>query len=358
MGNRHTKQGFTLIELLVVIAIIALLVSILLPALASARETARSVVCKSSQRQLMIAVQSYATENQEWIAGPNTSNAIHLLAPIDRAYDMHFDTTPATPTSLVDWISPIVGEYAGFSTNRAKRTRQIFDEFGCPTASVQNDFLYNDAPDKDQFEEVLQTAGISQISFLSPRSWHYYPDQDSEMRNRLRHPDFPNGIPSPYFRPGHHRDLIFNPDYLPRMTQVGIQPSDKIYMSDATRYFEGQLLDFDIKADPSIYGSFTTSGPTFSGSTAFGRGHWSNDDYPAGQEPNVRLTFRHGGDKERIFNVAYFDGNVQTMTAVEAWTDPTPWVPSGSTYGGVGATEESRRFMLNRPGNGNDFTLY
>ena len=46
------RTAFTLIELLVVISIIALLIAILLPALAASRESARSVACLSTVRQM------------------------------------------------------------------------------------------------------------------------------------------------------------------------------------------------------------------------------------------------------------------------------------------------------------------
>jgi prepilin-type N-terminal cleavage/methylation domain-containing protein len=57
------KRGFTLVELLVVIAIIALLLSILMPAMQKVREQSRSLVCKANMRQLGMGMQLYAESN-------------------------------------------------------------------------------------------------------------------------------------------------------------------------------------------------------------------------------------------------------------------------------------------------------
>ena len=63
------SRGFTLVELLVVIGIIAVLISVLLPALRKAREQANAVVCQSNQRQLMMAFLMFANDHQQHFPG-------------------------------------------------------------------------------------------------------------------------------------------------------------------------------------------------------------------------------------------------------------------------------------------------
>lgn len=59
-GNR----GFTLVELLAVMAIIVILIGFLTPAITSARKQARKIECLSNLRQIAVAINSYAMDNQ------------------------------------------------------------------------------------------------------------------------------------------------------------------------------------------------------------------------------------------------------------------------------------------------------
>jgi prepilin-type N-terminal cleavage/methylation domain-containing protein/prepilin-type processing-associated H-X9-DG protein len=129
MNHRFIKniKAFTLVELLIVISVIGLLTAILMPALSAARSQARSALCKSNLRQLVLANLGYSTENDSAL----------VLAASDIWNNSGFKRWHGIRDNLDEPFDPLKGPLAGYlSDGRVKQCPQKVDfadgfEQGC-----------------------------------------------------------------------------------------------------------------------------------------------------------------------------------------------------------------------------------
>jgi prepilin-type N-terminal cleavage/methylation domain-containing protein/prepilin-type processing-associated H-X9-DG protein len=141
----NRKSGFTLVELLVVIGIIAVLISLLLPALQKARIAAVQVQCMANQRQLSMALIQYVQEYKGW--GPPVAE--HVTTPTNywvRWQNRRFlgqylgnrsEKSDSTPTTMVIFcpaykqsITPYDDDNIGIGLNVRQGNRWFRDQGG------------------------------------------------------------------------------------------------------------------------------------------------------------------------------------------------------------------------------------
>jgi len=135
----HRRAAFTLVELLVVIGIIALLISILLPALGRAKGAANTVKCLSNPRQLATAARVQATERNGFIQLVGEKERATILDPSKSKFIWYRDG--GNNLVPLDWASALL-PYLGDKTSIDKIFKDSpgkRDVYKCPSDSFQED---------------------------------------------------------------------------------------------------------------------------------------------------------------------------------------------------------------------------
>lgn len=352
--SRSPRAAFTLIELLVVVAIIALLISILLPSLKCARESARAARCGVQLRSLGSGLHSYFTENKDWIPGINTTGfAIFAALQSSGGNPAAALRRPDLPVQNFDWISPLLRSETDLGANRAQRFQTVVNRYQCPSqAGVRVDTLFYGSgssvvspQERPDFDTLLE--GWSPLSYLMPAHFQWWGQSDANYVVGTAGPN--NTI---------YRARTANPGwevriekYRSKLDQVG-PSARKIAAADGTRYLDGPpafVLDHDVSPQPTFFGSFTSAGAWWCGDESYGvrqgSANWDGQSVNGGAGNPVAggralaLSYRHGcrgpedtsdcRSNKGSINALFFDGHIARLDDRQS-REITYWYPTGA----------------------------
>lgn len=311
--NRSEHGGFTLIELLVVISIIALLISILLPAMVGARRTGQRVACMAQMRKLSEGAVQYGHDNNDWIVGSPSGSGAYLLGA-GSAYG------PAVQNW--DFMGPLAHMWnSGFSL---------------PAEGDVNGLI-------QRFNEIRNFKGFlcSSNKFLATR--FSGPDAGAGWMisyNTIRYQLYTHeNAPS-------HNEQLPN-DWRPSISRIG-NPANKAFCADGSRFATVSVApDYDLSPNAGFGGAFADSGAHSTFSRSWDRTWAPGNGSHAGVDARF-YAYRHAtaepspGAKANTFklNVAFYDGHVETQGDLES-TNPQQWLPAGSNLIGGSAWNDT-----------------
>jgi prepilin-type N-terminal cleavage/methylation domain-containing protein/prepilin-type processing-associated H-X9-DG protein len=262
------RTAFTLVELLVVIGIIALLISILLPALANARRSGNTVKCLSNLRQLGVAVQMYAGDYKGAI-------------PVCR----QDPPSGGNPYYWLDMLAPYASKLAAATYNASSSDQDEFRKsvfFGCTEYDTRTDVSAN-----------IVNAYPGYAFCLHP----YYRPGFQTHTISLSNAQWPGVYPGMYYRLGSIK-----------------LPAERVAAADSNLW----LLDarpLTSGGAAALPGQPLDWKANYAGMTGQ-KGQMDYDMYRHVKRPEVKSNGFYPTNAKAACNAVFFDGHAATMTGL------------------------------------------
>lgn len=283
LSARRAPAAFTLVELLVVIGIIALLISVLLPALQKAREAGKAIACASQMRQIGNAFAMYLIDNR----------GTYPPCWIQDNYDFYsnYSGHPDHNTSY----ATLLRKYLGVRNDDPTKAGHLA-VFICPSDTMQRD-------------ESWLLGGP--LSYTMPASWDA---DDMFWRNR--------------------KNIAFTAKLTgPSTLNRGIGQFWNASMGGYPMWIKTNMVKPSAKVLLLIERSYSEQAQTTSWALGYGVSRPSNQMYSAGGYYGFPMLHgTKGKEKQAMFNYMYADYHVERLPASDTVKDKTTLDPNASDY--------------------------
>jgi prepilin-type N-terminal cleavage/methylation domain-containing protein len=327
------RSAFTLIELMVVVSIIALLISILLPSLKAARESAKVVVCSSTLKGLTGSNAIYQSLFNEWLAGaPGTSGSALIRhrnndtwGPADTVLTIEAGDEDATMAQWFDWATPleVVDDPP---VNRPAYYKLLFERNSCPS----NQF---------RARPVIGMGGSAGAAWPATQAPSYYtvrqmlvwPNSSRSAPYDQAKAGGPNGAGCGGEGPGDGWELPAG--YAPNLSRLG-NPARKIFLTDGSRWTDpiSGSITYNVEWNARSGGAFSTGGAALRYADEDADDSWLRDFFLSTNPDTMRtapVTYRHKRGKKIGVSVVFYDGHAAYLSEDES-RHPDYWWPKGT----------------------------